>query len=98
MNLVPIGNSKGVRLSKSLIDKYGLSNGFKIIELDDGLKLLAKKKKLRSGWDEIFKKIAEEEKLDDIHTNTIESFWTILKRGMIGQFHKISKKILTTIS
>ena len=40
MNLVPIGNSKGVRLSKNLIDKYGLSNGFEIIELDDGLKLL----------------------------------------------------------
>lgn len=28
----------------------------------------------------------------DIHTNTIESFWTILKRGIIGQFHKVSKK------
>ena len=69
MNLVPIGNSKGVRLSKSLIDKYGLSNGFEIIELDDGLKLLAKKKELRSGWDEIFKKIAEEEKLDDDFLN-----------------------------
>lgn len=69
MNLVPIGNSKGVRLSKSLIDKYGLSNGFEIIELDDGLKLLAKKKKLRSGWDEIFKKIAKEEKLDDDFLN-----------------------------
>lgn len=69
MNLVPIGNSKGVRLSKSLIDKYGLSNGFEIIELDDGLKLLAKKKKLRNGWDEIFKKIAKEEKLDDDFLN-----------------------------
>ena len=69
MNLVPIGNSKGVRLSKSLIDKYGFSNGFEIIELDDGLKLLAKKKKLRSGWDEIFKKIAKEEKLDDDFLN-----------------------------
>ena len=69
MNLVPIGNSKGVRLSKNLIDKYGLSSGYEIIELDDGLKLLAKKKKLRCGWDEIFKKIAEEEKLDDDFLN-----------------------------
>lgn len=30
----------------------------------------------------------------DVHTNTIESFWAILKRGMIGQFHKVSKKYL----
>ena len=32
----------------------------------------------------------------DVHTNTIESFWAILKRGMIGQFHKVSKKYLQT--
>ena len=30
----------------------------------------------------------------DIHTNTIESFWAILKRGIMGQFHWVSKKYL----
>jgi transposase-like protein len=29
-----------------------------------------------------------------IHTNTIESFWAILKRGIVGQFHKVSKEYL----
>ncbi len=30
----------------------------------------------------------------NIHTNTIESFWALLKRGMFGQFHSVSKKHL----
>jgi transposase-like protein len=29
-----------------------------------------------------------------VHTNTIEGFWSIFKRGMIGTFHKVSKKYL----
>ena len=29
-----------------------------------------------------------------IHTNTIEGFWSIIKRGIMGTFHKVSKKYL----
>ena len=29
-----------------------------------------------------------------IHTNTIEGFWALLKRGMFGQFHSVSRRHL----
>ena len=28
------------------------------------------------------------------HTNTIEGFWSIVKRGIVGTFHKVSRKYL----
>jgi hypothetical protein len=29
-----------------------------------------------------------------IHTQTIEGFWSIFKRGIVGSFHKVSKKYM----
>ena len=29
-----------------------------------------------------------------VHTNTIEGFWSILKRGVIGTYHTMSRKYL----
>jgi transposase-like protein len=37
---------------------------------------------------------AEEYVRGNIHTNTIESFWSLLKRGIMGSYHQVSKKYL----
>jgi len=29
-----------------------------------------------------------------VHTNTVEGFWSIFKRGVVGSFHKVSAKYL----
>jgi hypothetical protein len=29
-----------------------------------------------------------------VHTQTIEGFWSLVKRGMVGTFHQVSKKYL----
>ncbi len=32
-----------------------------------------------------------------VHTSTIEGFWSIFKRGIIGTFHNVSKKYLAPV-
>ena len=30
----------------------------------------------------------------EVHVNTIEGFWSIFKRGIVGSFHKVSRKYM----
>jgi transposase len=32
----------------------------------------------------------------DVHTNTIEGFWSLVKRGISGVYHNVSEKYLQT--
>jgi transposase len=34
--------------------------------------------------------------MGDIHTNSVEGFWSLIKRGMGGVYHSVSQKFLQT--
>ena len=38
--------------------------------------------------------IAEEWVVGDVHTNTVEGVWSLLKRSIVGAWHKVSAKHL----
>ena len=57
--LVPIGNSKGVRIPKALLQKYGLKNSILIEETDKGL-LLRNKEESKLSWEDTYKIMANE--------------------------------------
>ncbi|HVN69903.1 MAG TPA: IS1595 family transposase [Candidatus Binatia bacterium] len=51
--------------------------------------------KMGKGWEH--RRIHHAEKVyvrGDIHTNTIEGFWSLVKRGISGVYHSVSKKHL----
>lgn len=58
VSIISIGNSKGIRLSKTLIDKYQIKDQVELI-LEDDCIVLKPKKTARKGWENEFKKMSE---------------------------------------
>jgi len=56
--IVPIGNSKGIRLGKTLLEKYNIKDTVELI-LEEDCIILKAKSKPRKGWEESFKLMAE---------------------------------------
>jgi antitoxin MazE len=72
VKLVPIGNSKGVRIPKVLLQKYGLKNSLLIEETDKGL-LLRNKEESKLSWEDTYKIMAnEKENWDDFNTTLLD--------------------------
>jgi len=70
--LVPIGNSKGVRIPKALLQKYGLKNSLLIEETDNGL-FLRNKGESKLSWEDTYKSMAnEKENWDDFNTTLLD--------------------------
>ena len=72
IKLVPIGNSKGVRIPKALLQKYGLKESLLIEETDRGL-LLRNKEKSKLSWEDTYRSMAsEKEHWDDFDTTLLD--------------------------
>lgn len=58
ISVIPIGNSKGIRLNKTLIEKYNIKDTVELI-LENDCIILKAKSAPRKGWEKSFKKMHE---------------------------------------
>ena len=56
IQVIKIGNSKGIRLSKTLLERYNIRDKLEII-FEKGYLILKPVSKPRSGWEEAFKEM-----------------------------------------
>ncbi len=58
VSVIKIGNSKGIRLSKTLLDKYNIQDTVEVI-LEEGQIVIKPLSRPRKGWEKAFRKMAE---------------------------------------
>lgn len=80
VNLIPIGNSKGVRIPASVIKECGLGDELDM-RVEKGTIVLAPARKVREGWGSAFEKMAaagDDEPLmpDTLANNFDDEDWT----------------------
>lgn len=56
ISVIAIGNSKGIRLSKTLLEKYNITDKVELI-LEKEYIILKPKSEPRDGWENAFKKM-----------------------------------------
>ena len=60
VKLIPIGNSRGIRLSKSLILKYGFVDQLILEETDRGILIRKPEDNIQLSWADTYKEMAQE--------------------------------------
>ena len=58
ISVIPIGNSKGIRLSKTILEKYNITDKVELI-LEKGYIILKPKSEPRKDWEQAFQKLHE---------------------------------------
>lgn len=59
VSVIKIGNSKGIRLSKTLLERYNIQDTVDLIPDKDHI-IIKPVAKPRKGWEKAFKKMAKE--------------------------------------
>ncbi|MDP2175218.1 MAG: AbrB/MazE/SpoVT family DNA-binding domain-containing protein [Bacteroidota bacterium] len=79
ITIINIGNSKGIRLPKTILDKYNIHEKVELI-LEKGYIILKPKTEPRKNWEKAFKKMHEngDDKLlmDDVFNDETFEEWT----------------------
>ena len=79
ISVIPIGNSKGIRLSKTLLEKYNITDKVELI-LEEDFIILKPKQEPRKGWEDAFKKMHENSDdqllLNDVFEDEDMSEWS----------------------
>lgn len=58
ISIIKIGNSKGIRLSKTILERYNIREKVELI-LEKGQIIIKPVSRPRKGWEKAFKKMAE---------------------------------------
>jgi antitoxin MazE len=58
ISIIPIGNSKGIRLSKTLLEKYNIRDTVELI-MEKGYIILRPRSNPRKGWEKAFRRMHE---------------------------------------
>ncbi len=79
VRIIRVGNSKGLRLSKLLLEKYAIKDRVELILKDDGI-LLKPIANPREGWAEQFQRMSkmgdDELLIDDVFDDEDLEEWT----------------------
>jgi len=67
VKLIEVGNSRGLRLPKNLVNKYKLDVGIVLEEKEEGILIKPVKKDKKLSWEETYREMAKEkEDWDDL--------------------------------
>ena len=69
ISVIKIGNSKGIRLSKTILERYNIKDTVELI-MEKGYLIIKPKESPREGWEKAFKKMRDNQDdellIDDI--------------------------------